>query len=134
MGFLKALGNFGKKVLGGVVGAGNWMRNMRDKAISGFNKVKDMLPDVIKAPLDAGIEFLMNTPIGSAVRKASGLLDTAVGAGESALSKLKEHESRSGTPISAQLQEIGERANASGSEQPSGDEQQQARLTSLKQE
>jgi hypothetical protein len=134
MGFFKSIANVGKKVLGGIVGAGNWMRTIRDKAISGFNKVKNMLPDAIKAPLDAGIEFVMNTPVGSAIKKASGFLDAATDAGQAALAKLKDHEAQTGMPAAAQLQAIGERANEGAAGQSPGDEQQQARLASLKQE
>jgi len=85
--FFKSIANFGKKVLGGVVGAGNWMRIIRDKAISGFNKVKDMLPDAVNG-----------NPIGRAVKTASGFLDTAVDAGQAALAKLKDHEAQTGMP------------------------------------
>jgi len=80
------------------------MRIIRDQAISGFKKVKDMLPDAllaVKAPLDhdAGIEFLLNgNPIGRAVKTASGFLDTAVDAGQAALAKLKDHEAQTGMP------------------------------------
>jgi hypothetical protein len=138
MGFFKSIANFGKKVLGGAVGAGNWMRTLRDKAVSGFNKLKDKLPDFIKAPLDTGIEFLMNSPVGRGIKAASSFLDTATDAGTAALAKLKGNEADTGTPTAAQLQDIGRRAadaQAPGqSEQPDADAQQQARLANLHQE
>lgn len=113
MGFLKKLAGFGKKLLSPIVGAGRAIQTIRDKGIGLFNKAKDMLPDFVKAPLDAGIEFVMNnTPVGGVLKRASGLLDLGVGAGDAALSKIKEYEAKSGVPAAAQLADIGQRALA----------------------
>lgn len=132
MGFFKALGNFGKKVLGGAVNAGNWVRNMRDKVVSGINKAKDSLPGFLKAPIDAGIEFVMNSPVGRAAKMASGLLDKAVDTGQSVLGKMKDHEAKTGETPAEQLAAIGKRAAGEAPGQPE-DSQQQARLEALAQ-
>jgi hypothetical protein len=132
MGFFKALAGVGKKLLGPVINAGRTIQNIRDKGISLFNRVKDSLPGFIKGPLDAGIEFVMNnTPVGGVLRKASGLLDAGVGAGDAALSKIKEYEAQTGQPAAAQLAAIGERAQAADAPGQPEDTQQQARLENL---
>lgn len=133
MGFLKALAGVGKKLLGPIVGAGRSIQKIRDKGLALFNRVKDSLPGFIKAPLDAGIEFVMNSPVGRAIKGASGLLDAGVGAGDAALNKIKEYEAKTGVPAAAQLAEIGERAQAAEAQPdaPAADTQQQARLDNL---
>ena len=132
MGFWKALAGVGKTLLGPIVGAGRSIQKIRDKGVALFNKVKDSLPGFIKAPLDAGIEFVMNTPVGRAIKGASGLLDAGVGAGDAALSKIKEYEAQTGQPAAAQLAAIGERAQAADAPAaPPDDAAQQARLENL---
>jgi hypothetical protein len=135
MGFLKKLAGFGKKLLGPVVGAGKALVTLRDKGIGLFNKVKDALPTPLKSAIDSGLEWAMNTPVGTALKKASGLLDTGVTMADAAHQKLSEYESQGGPPMAAQLQAIGERANQS--EKPgadAADDQQASRLANLKQE
>ena len=136
MGFLKKLASAGRKVLGGVVNAGNFLRTMRDKGLRKFNEIKDNLPGFVKAPLDMGLEFVMNSPVGRVAKTASGFLDSGVSAAEAALKRLNDYESSSGMPAAAQLQAIGERANeqASGGSPGNDDDQQAARLASLQQE
>ena len=133
MGFLRTIAGVGKKVLGGVVNAGRAVQTLRDKAVNAFNKVKDSLPGPLKSALDTGIEYVMNTPVGSAIKKASGLLDTGVSMADAAHKKISEYEAQGGPPAAAQLQAIGERASPGGSV---GDDngQQERRLAALKRE
>jgi hypothetical protein len=131
MGFLKSIANFGKKVLGGVVGAGKTLQTMRDKGVALFNKVKDALPTPLKSALDTGIEWAMNTPVGSAIKKASGLLDTGVSMADAAHKQISDYEAQGGPPAAVQLQKIGEKAQAQA---PATDTQQSERLAALKQD
>lgn len=133
MGFFKGLANFGKKVLGHAVNAGKWAQGVRDKAVGAFKTLKDKLPDFVKAPLDAGIEFVMNSPVGRAAKMASGLLDTGVSAGDAVLSRMKKHEADTGAPPAAQLEAIGKRAQESGGDGGGGPDNsaQEARLAAL---
>lgn len=135
MGFLKKLAGFGKKLLGPVVGAGKALVTLRDKGLAAFNKVKDALPTPLKSAIDTGLEWAMNTPVGTAIKKASGLLDTGVSMADAAHQKLSEYESQGGPPVAAQLQAIGDRVNQPekpGADQ--SDDQQANRLANLKQE
>ena len=136
MGFLKKLAGFGKKLLGPVVGAGKALVTLRDKGIAAFNKVKDALPAPLKSAIDTGLEWAMNTPVGTAIKKASGLLDRGVSMADAAHQKLSEYESQGGPPVAAQLQAIGERVNQE--DRPGGDnqadDQQANRLANLQRE
>ena len=131
MGFLRTIAGVGKKLLGGVANAGRAVQTLRDKAVGAFHKVKDSLPGPLKSALDQGIEYVMNTPVGSAVKKASGLLDAGVSMADAAHKKISDYESQSGTPAAAQLQAIGQRAAGSA---PGGSDnaQQERRLAALK--
>lgn len=133
MGFLRGLANFGKKLLGPVVGAGRAIQTLRDKGIGLFNKVKDSLPTPLKSAIDTGLEWAMNTPVGNALKKASGLLDTGVTMADEAHKKLSQYEAESGTPIATQLQAIGDKVKDSAESGPA-DEQQANRLANLKSE
>lgn len=136
MGFLKSLAGFGKKLLSPVVGAGKALVTMRDKGLAAFHKVKDALPGPLKSAIDTGLEWAMSTPVGGAIKKASGLLDTGVAMADAAHKKLTEYEAGGGPPVAAQLQAIGEKVKDSADGKPgsASDEQQANRLAALKSE
>ena len=76
----------------------------------------------------------MSTPVGSALKKASGLLDTGVSMADAAHKKLSEYEAGGGPPVAAQLQAIGEKVKDGAGAPASNDTQQADRLAALKSE
>jgi len=135
MGFFKRLYEGGKKVLGKVVEGAKTVRTLKDKGLALLDKAKNI--PVLGTALDAGIEAVMATPVGKALRFGNKALDVGIGAGEKALQMLRDREARTGTPTVEQLKDIGSATLRDAKRNlfpPAEEEESNMRLEALKSE
>jgi len=132
MGFLSNILSGAARTVGKAVSFGQGLQSLRDRTIG---KVRDFVGRVpiVGGLLNEGIETLMNqTPVGTALKYASGLLDKGVEVGRGIANKLEQTSRDYNIPVAEQVRRLAE-GNRSTPE-PSGTERRMAMMEERKEE
>ena len=134
MGLLSRFLSGGARLIGKAVSGGESLQRLRDRVVGGVRGAVGSIP-VVGGLLNEGIDALMNqTPIGTALKYGSGLLDKSVEIGRSVANKLEQTARDYNIPIAEQVRRLGEGRQEAGQRQPTGTERRMAMMEEAKEE
>jgi hypothetical protein len=132
MGFLSNILRGASRVIGKGVSFGENLQRLRDRVVTGVRGAVGSIP-VVGGLLNEGIETLMNqTPIGTALKYGSGLLDKSVEIGRSVANKLEQTSRDYNIPVAEQVRRLAEGNRPAAP--PSGTERRMAMMEEAKEE
>lgn len=132
MGFLSNILGGAARAIGKGVSFGENLQRLRDRTVGAVRRGIGSIP-VVGGLLNEGIEALMNqTPIGTGLKYASGLLDKSVEIGRGIANKLEQTSRDYNIPVAEQVRRLAE-GNRSAPE-PSGSERRMAMMEERKEE
>lgn len=133
MGFLSNILSGVARTVGKGVSFGENLQRLRDRTVGAVRGAIGRIP-VVGGLLNEGLETLMNqTPIGTGLRYASGLLDKSVEVGRGIANKLEQTSRDYNIPIAEQVRRLGE-GREQAQRQPSGTERRMAMMEEAKEE
>ena len=131
MGFLSNILGGVARTIGKGVAVGERLQGLRDRTIGAVRGAISRVP-LVGGLLNEGLDVLMNqTPIGTGLKYASGLLDKSVEIGRDVAGRLQRTAQDYNIPVAQQVERL-----AQGREQarPSGTERRMAMMEEAKEE